>query len=130
LSLLSIGIWLPDVFIDRTHILAQERSSSGHLFQVTQYWSAEPLRSPHPPWEIVCARSFGRCGPQARGPTAVPSRNCENLVAELIALASRGELEVKQGDATIKDPRQLQEILAPQIAEHLGRLGRCALLVA
>lgn len=34
---LGIGIWLPDVFMDRIHALARERSRDGHLFRVVQY---------------------------------------------------------------------------------------------
>src|SRR5687768_15699119 len=36
---LGIGIWLPDVFIDREHTLAHERLPSGHSFRVIQYWN-------------------------------------------------------------------------------------------
>ena len=36
---LALGIWLPDVFIDREHTLAQERLPSGHSFHVIQYWN-------------------------------------------------------------------------------------------
>ena len=36
---LLIGIWLPDVFIDRVHTLAHKRLASGHSFRVIQYWN-------------------------------------------------------------------------------------------
>jgi hypothetical protein len=36
---LGIGIWLPDVFVDRVHTLAEARSSNGHSFRVIQYWN-------------------------------------------------------------------------------------------
>ena len=39
LAPLGIGIWLPDVFIDRVHTLAQERSATGHSFRIIQYWN-------------------------------------------------------------------------------------------
>jgi hypothetical protein len=36
---LGIGIWLPDVFIDREHTLAQQRLADGHEFRIIQYWN-------------------------------------------------------------------------------------------
>lgn len=36
---LLLGVWLPDVVIDRVHTLAQARSSGGHSFRVIQYWN-------------------------------------------------------------------------------------------
>ena len=36
---LLIGIWLPDVFVDRQHILAEQRLANGHSFRVIQYWN-------------------------------------------------------------------------------------------
>jgi hypothetical protein len=36
---LSLGVWLPDVFISAEHTLAQERLTSGHSFRVIQYWN-------------------------------------------------------------------------------------------
>jgi hypothetical protein len=36
---LLIGVWLPDVFINRVHVLAEGVSSSGYKFQVVQYWN-------------------------------------------------------------------------------------------
>jgi hypothetical protein len=36
---LLIGVWLPDVFINREHTLSEQRIGSGHLFRVIQYWN-------------------------------------------------------------------------------------------
>ena len=36
---LMLGIWLPDVFVDREHTLAHERLASGHSLRVIQYWN-------------------------------------------------------------------------------------------
>jgi hypothetical protein len=36
---LLVGVWLPDVFIDRIHTLADQRLGSGHSFRVIQYWN-------------------------------------------------------------------------------------------
>ncbi|HEX2853384.1 MAG TPA: hypothetical protein VHO24_09105 [Opitutaceae bacterium] len=36
---LLIGIWLPDVFIDRTYVLAEAASSDGTQFRVEQFWN-------------------------------------------------------------------------------------------
>jgi len=36
---LAFGVWLPDVFIDRQHTLAEQRLASGHSFRVIQYWN-------------------------------------------------------------------------------------------
>jgi|OpeIllAssembly_1097287.scaffolds.fasta_scaffold665832_2 hypothetical protein len=36
---LAFGVWLPDVFIDREHTLAEQRLASGHSFRVIQYWN-------------------------------------------------------------------------------------------
>jgi hypothetical protein len=36
---LSIGIWLPDVFTDSEHVLAERQLASGHSFRVVQYWN-------------------------------------------------------------------------------------------
>jgi len=33
---LAVGIWLPDVFIDQEHILAEQQLASGHSFRVIQ----------------------------------------------------------------------------------------------
>ncbi len=33
------GIWLPDVFFDRQHTLAEQRLANGHSFRVIQYWN-------------------------------------------------------------------------------------------
>ncbi len=36
---LMVGIWLPDVFIEKEHTLAHERLASGDSFRVIQYWN-------------------------------------------------------------------------------------------
>lgn len=36
---LAFGVWLPDVFSDREHTLAEQRLASGHSFRVIQYWN-------------------------------------------------------------------------------------------
>lgn len=36
---LVVGIWLPDVFVDHTHVLAEANSPEGHRFRVEQYWN-------------------------------------------------------------------------------------------
>jgi len=36
---LSFGVWLPDVFIDCDHILAEKRLPGGDVIQVVQYWN-------------------------------------------------------------------------------------------
>jgi hypothetical protein len=36
---LQIGIWLPDVLLAPRHVLAEQRSPSGEIIRVIQYWN-------------------------------------------------------------------------------------------
>lgn len=36
---LAFGVWLPDVLLDRTHTLTEQRLANGHSFRVIQYWN-------------------------------------------------------------------------------------------
>lgn len=36
---LFVGVWLPDVFVDRVYVLAEAKSSDGTQFRVEQFWN-------------------------------------------------------------------------------------------
>ncbi len=42
---LWMGVWLPDVISAPRSILAEQRVSSGHMFQVVQYWNRSDFYS-------------------------------------------------------------------------------------
>jgi hypothetical protein len=39
LPVATVGVWLPDVFTSKRHSLALQTTTSGHTFQVVQYWN-------------------------------------------------------------------------------------------
>ncbi|HTG42897.1 MAG TPA: hypothetical protein VK633_00070 [Verrucomicrobiae bacterium] len=42
---LRIGVWLPDLFWSRSHILASHTSTNGYRFRVIQHWNSADFYS-------------------------------------------------------------------------------------